>query len=514
MNNYDPLIWGKNSQEKIVSIEINDANAELFIQQDDGSIEVKLVPNKFWLLANSALDKGFVRLKGDQHYKWGRQFTEWSEYSRARGYYKDKVWGIWNKQEALMVKDGYTYFKGMQVKDVSVLAFDIETTGVQITSETKVLIIANTFRDSKGNITRKMFCYDEYESDREFIESWCNWVREVNPSVIIGHNIYNFDIPMLDYIANFNGTKLYLGRDGSELEFGKRESRFRKDGSQTIGYKKVKCFGRSTIDTMFLAIRYDVSRKYESYGLKSIIKYEGLEKQDRQFYDSSQIKNNYENQEQWELIKSYAQDDGDDALALYDLMIPALFYSAQNIPKTFTEIGISASGAQLNSILVRSYLQNGYSIPKGNEITEHLKGGISFAVPGIYKNVFKIDLKSAYPSQVLRFNLYDKYKDPEAHFYKMVKYFAEKRFEYKKLYKDTKDNYYRDLDSASKIFLNSAFGLCQTQGLNFNSPTTAARITEETRTVLNQSIIWASSKDKDYWINLFKEKTGQIENEA
>ena len=496
--NYDPLIFGKSQKKSIVGIEINDSEAELFIQKEDGSIDNEKVANRFWLLSNDKLDNNFIRLKGDLHYKWGRQFENWKSYSQARGYYKDRVWGIWDKKEALMVKDGYTFYKGMQINEVSVLAFDIETTGTKITSDTQVLIIANTFRDSKGTITRKMFCYDEYESTKEFIDAWTSWVRKVNPSVIIGHNIYNFDIPMLYHIAKSNKTSLYLGRDGSEIEFGMRESRFRKDGSQTIGYRKVKCYGVQIIDTMFLSIKYDIGRKYESYGLKAIIKHEGLEKENRQFYDASQIKHNYRIPTEWELIKKYAEEDGDDALALYDLMMPPFFYMANSIPKTPQLIVESASGSQINAMLIRSYLQNAHSIPVSDETSNYV-GAISLGIPGVYKNCFKQDVSSLYPSIIIQYEIYDKLKDPNKSFLNLVDYFTNYRLTNKKLAKETGNLYYSHLDQSGKILVNSMYGMLAAPGLQFNSPGNAAKITLKGREILSKAIEFATSRNLKYW---------------
>ena len=121
-----------------------------------------------------------------------------------------------------------------------------------------------------------------------------------------------------------------LGRLDKPLYFNKYESKYRIDGSRDLHYHKCQVYGRELVDTMFLAYKYDaVEKKYESYGLKKIIAQEGLEKKDRTFYDASQIRHNYTNPEELEKIKRYAEEDGDDALALYDLMVAPTFYLTQ-----------------------------------------------------------------------------------------------------------------------------------------------------------------------------------------
>lgn len=521
MSLYDPLIFGKNQLEKVVGLEVVDhedgSNIELFIQKEDGTIETKIEPNKYWLLSDKQVQRDWVRLKGDLHYKWGKQYTSRQDFQKFRAIFKknNDIYNIWNAQEAAMVKDGYTLFKNMKTSDVPVLAFDIETPGFEMDINSKVLIIANTFKDHKGNITRKMFTYDDYDSQADMLNAWCKYVQEINPVIICGHNIVSFDLPYIQTVAELHGVELNLGRNNTQIEFENRESKFRKEGSQFINYKKCKAFGRHIIDTFFLAIKYDVaSRKYDSYGLKNIIAQEGLEVENRQHYDASKIAKNYMIPEEWDKIKRYAEFDGDDALKLYELMIPAYFYFSQSTAKTIQSVIESSTGAPLNAILVRSYLQKMHSIPKADEIDERVEGGISFAVPGVYRNMLKVDLKSAYPSQILRFKLFEENKDPEANFYNMVRYFTYERFDLKDKYKETKDRYYYDREQANKIVINSAYGLTNTSGLNFNSQRLASKITGETREVIDMALKWASGKDKVYWMRLFKEKIGEDPDET
>lgn len=495
------LVFGKNNQEKIVSIEVEENKAILFIEESPGNILKKAVDNTFWLLSSEPLNSNSVRLDGNLHYKYGLQFDDKKEYLDFK--YKNNrrdVFSIPDDKEALMIKDGYTYFKGLNPKEISILSFDIETTGLNHNKDSKVLLISNTFR-VLDKIEKKLFCFDDFPNEGEMIKSWCEWVREKDPSILVGHNIYSFDLPYIKFIADKFNIPLLLGRDNSELNFFKKESKFRKDGSQDLHYKKVRCYGREIIDTYFLAIRHDsVEKKYESYGLKQIIKQENLEDLDRQFYDASLIRKNYNDKLEWEKIKRYCINDSDDSLKVFDLMSSSVFYMTQSIPKTFQQVTESASGSQINSMMIRAYLQDKHSISKADTITE-FQGGISFGIPGVYKNCWKIDIKSCYPSAILINKLYSKHKDPNGYMYELCKYFTEKRFEYKKLYKETKNPYYQSMDQSAKIFINSIFGFCSASGLNFNDSKVASLITDYGRKYLNLGSVWATGHGLTYWNN-------------
>lgn len=508
MENYD-LLYGKAKSHKsfnIVSIEIENDIATIFCQDENGSTYKHLEDNKFWLLCNEN-PKQWYRLKGDLHYKWGKQFTNRQDFLKARQYLKtEDTFSIYDPKESFMCLKGYTYYKGLKPQDISVLSFDIETTSLEHNSNAKLLLISNTFRTNRkiyNNeteewednliIERKLFDFKEYKDEGEMIEDWCKWVQDIDPSILCGHNVQIFDLPYIQFIADKFGVEVKLGRNGSSLKRESYESKFRKDGSQFYHYNKSKVYGREIIDTMFLALKYDVGRKYESYGLKSIIKQENLEVKERQFYDAQQIRFQYHKDEEWTKIRNYAMFDADDSLALFDLMAPPLFYSAQMIPKSFQLITESAEGSKINSMMVRAYIQEGHSLPKDSESVE-FEGAISIGNPGIYSNVYKVDVASLYPSIMIEYGVYDPDKDPNGSFLDLVKSLTEQRLNNKRLAKETGDRSYKDIEQAQKILINSCYGFLAANGLCFNSPKKASYITEMGRSVLTKAITWNNSK--------------------
>ena len=510
------LIYGKNQLERIVSIEIENNVATIFQEMEDGTVNALEVPNKFWILATRPFGAGWTRLEGDQDYKWGKQFSkyiDWLETKKALPY--QEIYTISNQVEALQVKDGYTYYKGLKHDQVSILSFDIETTGLDHNADSKIILISNTFR-KLGKTTRKLFSYEDYENCAEMIDDWAAWVRQMDPSILCGHNIYAYDLGYLQFCYNrYKEGNLPLGRNDKPVHFNKYESKYRIDGSRDLHYHKCQVYGRELVDTMFLAYKYDaVEKKYESYGLKRIIAQEGLEKKDRVFYDAGQIRHNYRDPVEFAKIKEYCKDDSDDSLVLYDLMVAPTFYLTQSIPKPFQLVVESATGSQINSLLVRAYLQDKHSVAKADNLEdEKVEGGISFAVPGIYNNVFKIDIKSCYPSQILRFKLYEERKDPKAYYYHLVEHFTLQRFEYKKQMLATGDTFYKNLDAMAKIFINSSYGVANTSGLNYNSSAIARKITLESRAIIDMALRWGSGNSYHYWATRFYDAVGEKEED-
>jgi DNA polymerase elongation subunit (family B) len=842
------LIYGRDETERIVCVESRGDTVSIFKEHEHG-IEIEEYNNWFWLLTPYQFNNPNARkLDGNLHYRWIHQFEDEKEFKEFRqNLYKLRkdMYCCYDPKEAVLITEGMTYYKGMNLNEISVLAFDIETNSLQHKNDSLVITISNTFRKN-GKLIKKLFSYDEYETDKDMLDAWCQWVMEVNPSIICGHNIFSFDLPYLQHCAKANGTKLLLGRDGSEIEFNKKVSQFRKDGSQSYDYTNAHIFGREIIDTMFLSYKYDLKREFESYGLKQIIKQLGLEKKDRVFYDAAKIRDTYQIPEEMEKIKQYCfapesaiislpygqskyieeltindtvvsssgkicrinktfkhkyngdmydlilengrsinnvtkehpflvtngtskkwvnvedlkirdclvykqqenisnknlynfeddlwwlfglymadgyirtqnqikhlvlyqhsdqsspiikclkrlnlkyykykdkrgkinhfcilnqsiadlfemltggkfrawdkqiskktyetfyhnknsymnflagyidgdgstrlnskkgfqcmitttskslytlvdtlchkhgmncklerrkktqkhyhnifriyllgwnfkqinsylkikfirklenvkyyeenvtdifrikkiikkhytgivynievekdntylvnnicthncKDDSDDSLGLFDFMAPIFFYQAASVPKSFQQIINGASGSQLNSMTIRAYLQDGHSIPEPSEV-ERFEGAISFGIPGIYKNCFKIDFAALYPSIIRQYRIYDKQKDPKAYLLQFADIFTEMRLHYKQLAKETNKPFYKDMEQTMKAFINSLYGYLGAPGLHFNSPDNAALVTKTARELISKAIEWATNKPAQYWI--------------
>lgn len=500
---YDnPLIYGKNTMLGVVAVEFDPSGKLLVFYQNGTS---RTFNYRHWILSDKKLDFKFQKLEGFLTYKYIRYFD--SEEDKSQFYFmnqkKAKLFQVWNAREAALLLHGITFFKGLKPEDLGVLSFDIESAGLNHDKDSEVFLITNTFEKNKIR-THKHFRLDNYSNSGEMIEDWCNWVREINPDILTGWNFLSYDLPYLNFVSKKFGKSLNLGRNGEEISFNKKTSEYRVDGSTSWSYNKAHVYGRQLIDGMFLAVKHDIGRKYPTWGLKVIAEFEKLKKPDRTMYDASKIRENWYIPEERERIVAYGIDDAEDSLNLYNLMINPYFYICMSVAKPFEEMMLGATGSWVNSIMVRAYLQDKRSIPEPSELG-YLKGGISFGVPGIYRNVLKADLKSAYPSQVLRFKLYDPNKDPDAYFYKMVKYFAEQRFYYKKMEKETGDKNWEYLNSSAKVFINSAYGALSTNGLHFNSPELARKITYETRQVIIQAVEWASGKGIKYWFPEYEE---------
>lgn len=490
---YPRDLFGKDHRNNVVNVDVKDDLVYIFYL--NGTEET--LPARYWACAETNLDGKMSRMEGNCSYKYIREFPTKEGFDNFKKKYYGKIFTAYDLAENQMMIYGLSLFRETTVKEVSILSFDIETNGTKIDKSSHIYTISNTFR--KGDFTvKKVFRVDHYKSVMDMIVDWEEFVSIHNPSIITGHNIMSFDLPYINQVCKNNKTTLNLGRDLSSIKISNRSKKYRVDGSQTWEYRDINIFGRHVIDTLFLSVKYDIGRNFPSWGLKPIIQHLGLIKEGRQFYDAGKISENWDNLEERERIVKYCEDDSDDSLALFDIMSPSFFYLNRSIPKSFQQMINGASGSWLNSIIVRSYLQDNHSIAKADESSK-VTGGVSFGIPANHSNCFKIDISSLYPSIMRQYEIGDIKKDPRLVFYKTVDYYTLERLKNKKLAKETGEQYFTDLEQSQKVAINSLFGLLGTNGLNYNNFALADKVTSIGRRILSETMRFFTGKDVTYW---------------
>ena len=476
---YDPLIFGKDSTEYITNISFKDNKIYKYLSTGT-VIEEDYQP---WYLN---INREGTKLKGPQFYNYINH-VDFNEYSELSSRWDKSKWFPRSIEEGYMMLTGTTLFKNMKISEVSLHSFDIETTGVDPEDKNaKVLLISNTVKKN-GTLTNRLFDIKDYDSEESMVNDWGAFVRESNCDVLIGHNIFSFDLP---YLARY---ELNIGRDGSSLKFSEKSSKKRKDGSQSYEYHEAYCHGRSIVDSMFLSITYDIGRAFPSYGLKPIEKHLKLVDENRIEWDFDKYPARLiiDNEELWAKFREYCKQDSDSPIKMFEIMAPSFFYMNQSVPKTFQQMINEATGSQLDSMMIRSYLQDGNSIPKTSPKVE-FEGAISMGIPGVYTAGRKIDIVSMYPSIMLEYDIYDKQKDPNKHLIKILEYFRNERIFNKKRFKETSDKYFDDLQGSQKIAINSLYGYLGAGYLLFNYPEGAAEVTRHGREIIQNAILWAT----------------------
>lgn len=329
------------------------------------------------------------------------------------------------------------------------------------------------------------------EAECALLRSVAEFIVDVDPDVIAGHNIFNFDLSYMETRCKKLGLKMGWGR------FGAGVAKFRKSrisiGERIIQYRRCDIPGRAVVDTLLLVQFYDISaREMESYTLKQSAVHFGISSADKRTYIAGgEIKNVFF--EDRATFRKYLSDDLRETRGLCDLLLPTYVAQARNFPMTLQECVLRGSGMKVESIFVREYFKSGAALPLpstgGGEMFE---GAISegFEI-GLFKNVLHYDVASLYPSLMLVLGECPK-NDYLKVFLQQLRKLREYRLKYKRLAREAADAADRaEFDARQKSFkilINSFYGYLGLPTAMFSDVGLAAKITAMGRELLTKLI--------------------------
>lgn len=499
---YDHLLFGKDPTEGIVAAEMKDeATIEIFRRDGKKTVSETAALPYFILVGDKRFfetlpeAKRVLDLEGGNYFKYKVEYDTFREAQKAKDHITRAAKGLENvpSEACLLFNDpvlqyqlqsGRTTFKGMVFDDLRRMQVDLETwvsEGFEFPNAERDgdRIIMISITDSTG--------YEELLTDKDMpeermIERLCAIVAEHDPDVIEGHNIFKFDLTYLYVRARKLGVKLALGRDGREASF--HNSRF-SIAERTIDYPKFQIYGRHVVDTWILVQFYDlVKREMESYNLKKVAKFLGLNSEDRTYIDGKLINQHYTRE--FEKLKAYAMDDVRETQAISGLLSQPYFYQAQMLPMVYQDTFVRGNATKIDSLFMRAYLDSGHSIPKLERAQEFPGGYTDIFETGVVKDVYHCDILSLYPSIMLSFGVRPG-PDELGIFGKMLGDLTKRRIDAKKKMEKAKGAEKTHLDmlqSTFKILINSFFGYLGFGGAHFGDFSEAERVTTKGQEIL------------------------------
>ncbi|UDQ97232.1 DNA polymerase domain-containing protein [Lentisphaerota bacterium WC36G] len=479
--NLDKLINSK--FDCVVAAEpLNDGSALLYIRDVQGQkiIEKEIEFKPYLLLNDEALLNGvelevsFKNLNGAGKFNVIAEFRNKKEYDEAVKFLKTttkynpsslnapyKVFS--DMQQQLLTSQEIRLFRNLKFTDLHRVQFDIEvmtTDGFDFPSATRVgdEIIIITVSDNFG--FKKIIHQDENSDERAIIKEFVDTIQKLDPDVLEGHNIFNFDLPYLETRAKKYRVKMALGRDKSVIK--KRASRFNA-AERTINYTRYDVFGRAFVDTFHLAIFYDmINRNLEGFGLKYLAKHFNVASADRTYVAGEEITVMWNDDERREILLAYALDDVLEVNAISEILLPSYFYQAQIIPFKFQDCVIRGNAMRIEALLVGEYLTRSQALPFASGEVFRFTGGLteSFEV-GVFDNVWHCDVRSLYPSIIVA-NSMNPANDSLGLFNEFLTTLRDFRLSAKDAQSNAEDvstkDFYQALQSSFKILINSFYG--------------------------------------------------------
>ncbi len=390
--------------------------------------------------------------------------------------------------EQYLMLTGMTHFIGLEFGDLHRLQLDIETyitPPFEFPSAAREgdRVIAISIADTSGfECVLRGDRMDEQTMLREMVRI----VRERDPDVIEGHNLFRFDFEYLENRARRHNVKLALGRDGSEI-FA-RPSRL-QIAERTIAYRRYDVYGRSIIDTWILAQHYDIaSRELEGFGLKHLAQHFGMAREGRVYIDAAQVSRYFDREP--ETLFEYALDDVRETRALAEFLAPSYFVQAQIFPYSYQNTVLRGNATKIDSLMLRAYLAHRHSIPARQEPKPVAGGYTEMPRCGVARNVFHCDVTSLYPSLMLEFGQAPA-SDRLGVFLRMLGDLRSFRVKAKTLSRELSGSARRHMEAlqqAFKILINSFYGYLGFALGHFNDFDQANAITRRGRELIQTAI--------------------------
>ena len=411
------LLFGAPADGGIVAVEIASRNEVEIIRRIKGELCKERHPlNLFALLAERELLRGIsaahhmAELRGDFPLRFIVHLDSLDMLDAVRRQLRrltDKAPGasdapyliLADPVEQHLMLTGTTYFMGMQFGDLRRMQLDIETyisDGFEFPSAARegdrIVMVALT--DSDGF---ECVLSGQRMDERAMLAEMVRIVRDRDPDVIEGHNLFRFDLEYLEARAKRHRIALALGRDGSALRA--RPSRI-QIAERTIAYRRYDVYGRSIVDTWLLAQYYDIaSRELEGFGLKELAQHFGVARPNRVYIDAAKVSDYFDHRA--DELFAYALDDAREAGALAEMLSPSYFVQAQIFPYSYQNAMLRGNATKIDALLMRAYLAAGHSIPYPNQPREVGGGYTEIRRCGVARNVLHCDVTSLYPSLML-----------------------------------------------------------------------------------------------------------------
>ncbi|WP_409311234.1 DNA polymerase II [Pectobacterium sp. B1J-3] len=236
----------------------------------------------------------------------------------------------------------------------------------------------------------------EYVASRpQLLEKLNHWIQRYDPDAIIGWNLVQFDLRVLQKHAERYRIPLRLGRHGSEIEW--REHGFKQ------GHFFASAAGRLIIDG--IEALKSATWNFASFSLEFVAQ--------ALLGEGKAIDTPYQRMD--EIDRRFAEDK--PALARYNLqdceLVTRIFAKTELLPFLLERASVTGLAADRNggSVAAFSHLylprmhRAGYVAPNLGEIAmEGSPGGfVMDSRPGLYDSVLVLDYKSLYPSIIRTF---------------------------------------------------------------------------------------------------------------
>jgi DNA polymerase, archaea type len=488
------LLYGRSPLPRIVAVEPAGMDGVMLLRRrEDGTVYSERDTFKPWLLTSEVgityLPSGECEVTPlDQTGMLNHlaQFSRWPSCAAALAALREAQvphFAYPTMVAQYLVASGRTLFYDMRFQDLHRVQIDVETSSLQANAPNAgILMVALT--DSRG--------YEAVFSARDggeavLLQRLGEQIASLDPDVIEGHNVLDFDLPYLAARAQQLRISLDWGRGRQRMWLQEREGRF-KVGARLLPSTRIHVYGRHIVDTYQQIQRFDSEGKLESYALKSVMEALELVRPDRQFVDRTAIGDLWDTDP--ERLARYCLDDARDVRTLADLVTPTDFYQSQIVPRSYQDVASGGTGEKINGLMIRAYVARASGVPLPQEPRPYPGGYLELRESGVFRRVVKCDVESLYPAVMLHYGVKPK-SDRLNVFLPLLGELTRQRLHAKhqiRASRGAERAYWTGLSASYKVLVNSFYGYLGYGRANFNDFDAAEFVTTTGQRLIKEVI--------------------------
>jgi DNA polymerase elongation subunit (family B) len=503
------MLFGADPTPRIVAIELGETGTvKVYRREKDGSTVVEVEPFHPFVWADSdVVDLGIEaeKLEGDLKYGWRVTVDSWKELIALRNGLKKAnrdFFAFTDPVQHYLTAAGRTLFKELPFEELKriqleVLSFEEPVAGVADAGPSDH-IMSIALSDNSG--WEELIVVDPKnveESERTALKHLTSLIKERDPDVIEGHNLFRFDLPYLVQRARKTKTKLDWGRSSGFLR--SRPSRL-QIAEKTIDYPKFTIEGRHFVDTFLLAQFYDVGmRTLSGFERVDVARHFGFcSSEELSALTGKQLQRAYIDND--ERFRQRALCAVRETRAVADLLSPSYYIQAQIFPYNYQDVIVRGNATRINALFLREYFRRRYSISEMPMVRGFEGGYTDIFFTGVARNVWHCDIASLYPSVMLQFDCFP-LTDQLQIFRHLLTDLRSFRLEAKadmraaeKSGDTARARHFHALQNTFKILINSFYGYLGFAQGSFADFDAAARVTQIGRDLLKKMIEWLNAR--------------------
>ena len=492
------MLFGADLTPRIVAIELGETGTvKVYRREKDGSTLVDVEPfHPFVWCDSDVVDLGIEaeKLDGDLKYGWRVTVDSWKELIALRNGLKSAgrdFFAFTDPVQHYLTATGRTLFKDLPFEELKRMQVEV----LSFSDDTNDHLMSIALSDNSG--WEALLIVDPKsieESERSALKKLTSLIKERDPDVIEGHNLFRFDLPYLVARANKTKTKLDWGRSGGFLR--SRPSRL-QIAEKTIDYPKFAIDGRHFVDTFLLAQFYDVGmRTLSSFERADVARHFGFcDSEELSALTGKELQRTYIDND--ERFRERALCGVRETRAVAELLSPSYFIQAQIFPYNYQDVIVRGNATRINALFLREYFRQRHSIPEMPMVRGFEGGYTDIFFTGVARNVWHCDVASLYPSIMLQFDCFP-VSDQLQIFRHLLTDLRTFRLEAKANMRAEKDpakqRHFHALQNTFKILINSFYGYLGFAQGHFADFDAAARVTQIGRDLLKKMIDWLNAQ--------------------